>query len=494
MSSRKFAATAKKRLRQRRARRVLALQCQGMAAADIAVRLQLSLSLVRSIIAGKKTGARRNRRVDRERIRHLAASGLSQIAIARRLQTTRQTVGAILAAAPIEHVADPARERASEILKLIDGGASFQAVRQQIRCGTDSIYKLLRMRAAGEVPRLGKHRFADGEIGRQRRKLVLAAAARGKTQAELARRFGVSRATVYRDLRDAAQLSAHPALRQVLQDRGAAWLKTRAEIRRLARRGLNGRTIARRLKVSIPLAYNVSAGIAYRFAAAPPPTAARVKALYQLQGISKEQIARYLKISKTTVEKALASDVAPRAHEPLHPHRARALRVIALRRDGASFLKIRRLDGADHSTVLRAIAIEASGRPATIVRSGVAADPAVTRRLRRQGLTMTAIAGRLDVSPATIERHLRRQHSGAAATAAAANAARGAPRIAGRGRARPKTLAEAARALGVETADIAEAIATGELAAIRVGRKLLLPYAVVEELRFALRGDRQSGS
>ena len=138
---------------------------------------------------------------------------------------------------------------------------------------------------------------------------------------DIAHELGVSAATIYKDL--------SPGNSRVGPRRAV-------EVRRLVARGVDKLKIAKRLRVSPSAVYDVPAA---RPVSLPQKFGPQAKAL-RAQGLSLSAIESKLKISRTTVKRALATDetvVHHRRPGKRSPERQRALKVLKLLDDGRPY-------------------------------------------------------------------------------------------------------------------------------------------------------------
>ena len=161
-------------------------------------------------------------------------------------------------------------------------------------------------------------------------------------------------------------------------------------------------------KLKIAKRLGVEPSTVYRVPNAPPISlpqkfGPRAKAL-RAQGLSVAAIERKLKISRTTVKRALATNetvVHHRRPGKRSPERQRALKVMKLLADDVPKLRIaKRLKMGLH-TIYRVIREEAAGRPVAI-RSKRKPDAKRVRKLFNQGKSKREIARRLGMSGTTV--------------------------------------------------------------------------------------------
>ena len=202
---------------------------------------------------------------------------------------------------------------------------------------------------------------------------------------DIAHELGVSAATIYKDL--------SPGNSRVGPRRAV-------EVRRLVARGVDKLKIAKRLRVSPGVVYDVPAA---RRVPLPQRFGPQAKAL-RAQGLSLSAIESKLKLSRTTVQRALATDetvVHHRRPGKRSPERQRAMKVLKLLDAGVPIVQIaRRLKMAFH-TIYRIIREEAAGRPVAI-RSKRKPDAKRVHKLFAQGKSKSEIARRLGMSRTTV--------------------------------------------------------------------------------------------
>ena len=172
------------------------------------------------------------------------------------------------------------------------------------------------------------------------------------------------------------------------------------EVRRLVARGVDKLKIAKRLRVSPSAVYDVPAA---RPVSLPQKFGPQAKAL-RAQGLSLSAIESKLKISRTTVKRALATDetvVHHRRPGKRSPERQRALKVIKLLADGVPKSRIAKRLKMGLSTVYRVVREEAAGRP-VVIRSKRKPDAKRVHKLFAQGKSKSEIARRLGMSRMTV--------------------------------------------------------------------------------------------
>ncbi|MGA8758824.1 MAG: helix-turn-helix domain-containing protein, partial [Stellaceae bacterium] len=202
---------------------------------------------------------------------------------------------------------------------------------------------------------------------------------------DIAHELGVSAATIYKDL--------SPGDSRVGPRRAV-------EVRRLVARGVDKLKIAKRLRVSPSAVYDVPAA---RPVSLPQKFGPQAKAL-RAQGLSLSAIESKLKISRTTVKRALATDetvVHHRRPGKRSPERQRALKVIKLLADGVPKSRIAKRLKMGLSTVYRVVREEAAGRP-VVIRSKRKPDAKRVHKLFAQGKSKSEIARRLGMSRMTV--------------------------------------------------------------------------------------------
>ena len=311
---------------------------------------------------------------------------------------------------------------------------------------------------------------------------------------DIAVELGVSAATIYSDLR--------PGNSGVGQRRAA-------EVRRRVARGEDKLKIAKRLKLSASAVYRVPNAPRISL---PQRYGPRAKAL-RAEGLSLAEIERKLKISRTTVKRALATTetvVHHRRAGKRSPERQRALKVTKLLAARVPKVQIARRLKMGLSTIYRVIREEAAGRPVAI-RSKRKPDAKRVRKLFNQGKSKSEIARRLGMNRRTVHlllggelppvppdraQQVRNLYAAGYTKSAIAKEIRmsltdvyrvlpapvpptesaATQRAQPRRKPRAMTIERFAKKLGVLVESVQEAIEDGEIRSIEIGKTVLIPH------------------
>jgi excisionase family DNA binding protein len=312
---------------------------------------------------------------------------------------------------------------------------------------------------------------------------------------DIAAELGVSAATIWNDLT--------PGYTRV------GWRRA-VEVRRLVARGVSKLKIAKRLRVNPCVVYDVPAA---RPVPLPRRFGPQAKAL-RAQGLSISAIERELKLSRTSVKRALATDetvVRHRRPGKRSPERRRALKVIKLLAAGTPKAEIARRLKMGFNTIYRIIRTEKAGKPVAI-RHKRKPDAKRVRKLFNQGLSKSAIARRLGMSRTTARALLgaepppvptdraqlvRDLYAAGFTKSAIAKEIKmslgdvyrvlpahhvkptesiAAPRARPRRKPRAMTVERFAKELGVPAEDVREAIAAGKIRSIAIGKTVLISH------------------
>ena len=150
--------------------------------------------------------------------------------------------------------ADPARQRALEVLALVEQGVRKVEITWRLRVNGATIDRVIRVEAAGGVATIRIRRVPAKHLARQRQRIVLvhelAAAKKPISGAEIARRLGVSPSTVYRDLRMEPPPTSRARRDLAAQQRVEQRQQRALLIRALQNEGMSRSAIAKRLGVS----------------------------------------------------------------------------------------------------------------------------------------------------------------------------------------------------------------------------------------------------
>jgi DNA invertase Pin-like site-specific DNA recombinase len=311
---------------------------------------------------------------------------------------------------------------------------------------------------------------------------------------EIAAKFGVSASTIWKDL------TPGNSRRDLGRD---------VQVRRFATRGIGKLKIAKRLGVTLGVVYGVPGAPHVSLTEKFGP---QVKAL-RADGLSISAIAHHLKISLTTVKRALAAKatgIHRRRRGRLPPERQRALKALKLLKEGIPKAEVARRMRMGINTVYRIIRLDAAGQPVAI-RLKRKPDPKRIRKLFKEGLSKSAIARRLQTTLPTVRLALGEEPppmapdraerirelfaSGLKKSAIAKEMsisladvyrvlpARKPPteNVAGRRtppRRRPRamTIARFAKEQGVPASEVRKAIAAGIVRSITIGKTVLIPH------------------
>ena len=137
-----------RRARQRRAAKIVELVEAGVSKSEINRRLGFSLKTIRKVVAVKKEGGTPSvgayTRVDYNAVRRLHQAGLTKAEISRKLQISwTTTITRTLKSTSISPRPDDSnnvrRQRALEVLALVDRGIGSHEIARRLRVGLDSI-------------------------------------------------------------------------------------------------------------------------------------------------------------------------------------------------------------------------------------------------------------------------------------------------------------------------------------------------------------------
>jgi DNA invertase Pin-like site-specific DNA recombinase len=177
---------------QRRAAEVRRRVARGQDKLKIAKRLKLSASAVYRVPNAPHISLPQR---FGPRAKALRAQGLSLAEIERKLKTSRTTVKRALATTEsvVHHrragKRSPERQRALKVTKLLAAGVPKTRIAKRLKMGLHTIYRVIRLEAAGRPVAIRSKRKPDA---RRVRKLFN----QGKSKREIARRLGMSATTV----------------------------------------------------------------------------------------------------------------------------------------------------------------------------------------------------------------------------------------------------------------------------------------------------------
>ncbi len=318
---------------RQRALDVLSLVQQGVPRAQICRHLRVHRRTIDRVVEVENRGGcatiqvRRSRARQRERqrqrielVHELAQKKISGAEIARRLGVSETTVYRDLRREPpptsrarrdraAQQRVEQRQQRAAQVRALHDQGRSQAAIAKLL-----GVSRWVVSNDLSDRPKKPWRRPELQERDRRARALY----ADGVKVPDIADELGVSAATIYKDL-SPGNSRAGP--------------RRAVEVRRLVARGVDKLKIAKRLRVSPSAVYDVPAA---RPVSLPQRFGPQAKAL-RAQGLSLSAIESKLKISRTTVKRALATDetvVHHRRPGKRSPERQRALKVMKLLADG----------------------------------------------------------------------------------------------------------------------------------------------------------------
>ena len=277
---------------------------------------------------------------------------ISGAEIARRLGISRSTVYRDLRREPpptprarrdraAQQRVEQREQRAAQVRALHEEGRSQAAIAKLL-----GVSRWVVSNDLSERPKKPWRRPELQERDRRARALY----ADGVKVPDIAQELGVSAATIYKDL-SPGNSRAGP--------------RRAVEVRRLVARGVDKLKIAKRLRVSPSAVYDVPAA---RPVSLPQKFGPQAKAL-RAQGLSLSAIESELKISRTTVKRALATKetvVHHRRRGKGSPQRQRALKVMKLLAQGVPKSHIAKRLKMGLSTVYRIIRAENAGTPVAI--------------------------------------------------------------------------------------------------------------------------------
>ena len=341
-----------------------------------------------AIDIGRSRARQRERRRQRiELVHEMSQQKISGAEIARRLGVSETTVYRDRRREPplttrarrdraAQQRVEQRQQRAAQVRALHEGGRSQAAIAKLVgvSCWTVS----------NDLSDKPKKPWRRPEL-QERDERARALYADGVKVRDIADELGVSAATIYKDL-SPGNSKAGP--------------RRAVEVRRLVARGVDKLKIAKRLGVNPCVVYDVPAA---RPVPLPQRFGPQVKGL-RAQGLSLSAIESALKLSRTTVKRALATNESVVHHRrpgKRSPQRQRALKVKKLLADGVPKSHIVKRLKMGFSTIYRVIRAENAGTPVAI-RPKRKPDAKRVRRLFAQGNSQNEIARRLGMSQTTV--------------------------------------------------------------------------------------------
>ena len=292
--------------------------------------------------------------------------------------------------------ADPARQRALEVLALVEQGVRKVEITWRLRVNGATIDRVIRVEAAGGVATIRVRRVPAKHLARQRQRIVLvhelAAAKKPISGAEIARRLGVSPSTVYRDLRMEPPPTSRARRDLAAQQRVEQRQQRALLIRALQNEGMSRSAIAKRLGVSHWVVTNDLSDRPKKPWRRPElqERDRRARALYA-SGVKVPAIAVELGVSAGTIWRDLRPVITS-----ADPRRGIEVRRLVAR--GVNKLKIAKRLGVNPCVVYDVPAARYVPLPQ---RYGPRA-----KALRAQGLSISAIERELNLSRDTVKRAL----------------------------------------------------------------------------------------